>query len=150
MAKQQFVFSRNLTHDIDCPHCSTRYQFTRTVEVKRDAGGLSQPDDGTVEAAHAELDRLSEGMGGEAVRCPSCRKLGPGMLTNHLLMGVFIVVWIVACLGAALLILWLAAASGALFWMLGLLALAGAGIGAVTLLIWLFGGTIIKGQLPPG
>ena len=132
MAKQQFVFSRNLTHDIDCPHCSTRYQFTRTVE-----------------AAHAELDRLSEGMGGEAVRCPSCRKLGPGMLTNHLLMGVFIVVWIVACLGAALLILWLAAASGALFWMLGLLALAGAGIGAVTLLIWLFGGTIIKGQLPP-
>ncbi|MBL0947891.1 hypothetical protein [Brevundimonas sp.] len=150
MSKPQFVFSRDLTHPIKCPHCGVRYEFTRKVEVKRNSGGLTRPDEAIIQSANDELDTLAKGPGGEVVRCPSCRKLGPGMLTTHLLIGLFIVIWIVACLGAAALILWLAAASGALLWMLGLLALAGAGIGAVAFIMWLFGGFITRGHLPRG
>ena len=148
MSNQQFVFARALTHPVKCPHCGVRYEFTRKVEVKRNSGGLTQPDESIVQSANEELDTLSEGTGSEVVRCPACRKLGPGMLTSHLLMGLFIVVWIIACLGGAALILWLASASGALFWMLGLLALAGAGIGAVAFIMWVFGGFITRGRMP--
>ena len=150
MPKQQFVLSRDVTHDVDCPHCGIRYAFSRKVEVKRNTGGLTQPDESIVQSANEALDALSKGTGSEVVRCPGCRKLGPGMLTNHLMMGLFLVIWVVACLGGAALILWLAAASGALFWMLGLLALAGAGIGAITFIMWLFGGFITKGRAPRG
>jgi DNA-directed RNA polymerase subunit RPC12/RpoP len=144
----KFEFSRDLTFHITCPHCGVRYDFDHKIEVKRDADGVTEPTHEMIQSANAELDELEKTHGGAVVKCPSCKKLGPGMMKRHLMNGALFAGWIIVCLIGAQVVMWVAESTGSLFWMLGLLALAGAGIGAFTLLAWMFGAMIEKGRLP--
>ena len=116
--RSKVKFSRTVPHHVTCRGCAALYEYDRVLEVEcKVAPGQ---EDAIAREAENMLDRQQTGPSVAVVRCPLCRKFGPGALVNRLLMIAVLLGGAAIC--AAVVVGWLLlfSAAGQFFWMTAL------------------------------
>lgn len=80
-----------------CESCGVPYLYDDKVEVKETLSGGRGAEARARRAAESELNRLINA-GAKIVPCPQCKALTRDMRRDHLLIRVYLLVFIVVCL----------------------------------------------------
>jgi hypothetical protein len=111
-------FSRTVPEQVTCRRCAAIYVYDRVFEVAREVA--PGQEDAVAREAENMLDRQQTEPLVAVVRCPTCRKFGPGALRNRLLMTGVTLGGAAICAAVAVGLTLLAGATGQFFWVLAL------------------------------